>query len=98
MDTQTFLKNFGYIADSHNGVEKLRELILSLAMKGNLVGQNLNDEPASELLKQIYLKRNNLESKKNNKSLKVLPEIKPEEKIPEKTIPPQLIKKDKKKE
>lgn len=35
------------------GVKKLRELILELAVRGKLVPQNPNDEPASELLKKI---------------------------------------------
>ncbi len=35
------------------GIEKLRSLILELAVRGKLVLQDPNDEPASELLKQI---------------------------------------------
>ena len=35
------------------GIKKLRELILELAVRGLLVPQNPNDEPASELLKKI---------------------------------------------
>ncbi len=33
------------------GIKKLRELILELAVRGKLVPQDPNDEPASELLK-----------------------------------------------
>src|SRR5690606_23248536 len=33
------------------GINKLRELILELAVRGKLVPQNPDDEPASELLK-----------------------------------------------
>ena len=42
-----------------DGVAKLRELILTLAMQGKLVEQDPNDPPASELLKEIeaYKKR-----------------------------------------
>lgn len=36
-----------------DGVTKLRELILTLAMQGKLVAQDPNDPPASELLKEI---------------------------------------------
>jgi type I restriction enzyme S subunit len=35
------------------GIKKLRELILELAVRGKLVPQDPNDEPASELLKKI---------------------------------------------
>ena len=40
-------------ASSVYGVKKLRELILELAVRGKLVSQDTNDEPASELLKRI---------------------------------------------
>lgn len=39
------------------GIKKLRELILELAVRGKLVPQNPNDEPASELLKTIQAER-----------------------------------------
>jgi type I restriction enzyme, S subunit len=40
-----------------DGIQKLRELILTLAMQGKLVPQDPNDQPASELLKEIEGKR-----------------------------------------
>jgi type I restriction enzyme S subunit len=36
-----------------DGIARLRELILTLAMQGKLVEQDPNDPPASELLKEI---------------------------------------------
>jgi type I restriction enzyme S subunit len=36
-----------------DGIKKLRELILTLAMRGKLVKQDPKDQPASELLKEI---------------------------------------------
>jgi type I restriction enzyme, S subunit len=39
------------------GVKKLRELILELAVRGKLVPQDPNDEPASELLKRIQAEK-----------------------------------------
>ncbi|MBM9538679.1 hypothetical protein JWG43_16525 [Desulfobulbus alkaliphilus] len=42
------------------GIAKLRELILTLAMQGQLVVQDPNDPPASELLKEIEAKKQRL--------------------------------------
>ncbi|HFQ5280257.1 TPA: restriction endonuclease subunit S [Vibrio vulnificus] len=51
------------------GVKKLRELILELAMRGKLVPQNPNDEPASVLLDRIAEEKKKLiENKKLRKS------------------------------
>ena len=41
------------IATAPDGIQKLRGLILELAVRGKLVPQDPNDEPASELLKRI---------------------------------------------
>jgi len=40
-----------------DGVKKLRELILTLAMQGKLVAQDPNDEPSSELLNKLEKER-----------------------------------------
>ena len=53
MNHETFFENFGFLVDTPNGVEKLREIILQLAIHGKLVPQNPNDEPASVLLMKI---------------------------------------------
>ena len=49
------------------GIEKLRELIVYLAITGRLLPQELDDEPATELLKRIHEARRQtlLESKRN---------------------------------
>lgn len=47
-------------ATSVYGIKKLRELILELAVRGKLVPQDPNDEPASELLKRIQAEKNKL--------------------------------------
>jgi type I restriction enzyme S subunit len=44
-------------ASSVYGIKKLRELIFELAMRGKLVPQDANDEPASELLRKIRAER-----------------------------------------
>jgi type I restriction enzyme, S subunit len=43
-----------------DGIKKLRELILTLAMQGKLVPQDPNDEPASELLRSIEVEKQRL--------------------------------------
>jgi type I restriction enzyme, S subunit len=49
------------------GIKKLKELILDLAVKGKLVPQNPNDEPAKELLKKCVQENSkSLQSKKIN--------------------------------
>ena len=62
-----------------DGIEKLRELILTLAMQGKLVEQDPNDSPASELLKEIEAEKKRLTAGKKIKKQKSLPPIKPEE-------------------
>ena len=53
MTPQEFLDEFGTLAESAQGVPKLRELILELAVSGKLVEQDEDDEPVSGILKQI---------------------------------------------
>ena len=40
--------------------DEIKKSILKLAIQGKLVKQNLNDEPASELIKKIYKEKQNL--------------------------------------
>ena len=47
------LEEFSTIFDRPEKVKKLREYILSLAVRGKLVPQDENDEPASVLLERI---------------------------------------------
>ncbi len=62
------------------GIKKLRELILELAVRGKLVPQNPDDEPASELLKRIAAEKARLVKQGKIKKLRPLPEISEEEK------------------
>jgi len=62
------------------GIKKLRELILELAVRGKLIPQDANDEPASVLLEKITDERKKLIVEKKIKKPKVLPEITEEEK------------------
>ncbi len=61
------------------GIKKLRELILELAVRGKLVPQDPNDEPASELLKKIENEKKKLLTEGKIKKEKALPKISPEE-------------------
>ncbi len=62
------------------GIKKLRELILELAVRGKLVPQDPNDEPASELLKRIAQEKVQLVKDGKVKKQKPLPPISDEEK------------------
>lgn len=60
------------LASAPDGIQKLRGLILELAVRGKLVPQNPNDEPASELLNRIVLERARLEAQGGGKKSKPL--------------------------
>ncbi|MGX3915711.1 restriction endonuclease subunit S [Klebsiella pneumoniae] len=62
------------------GIKKLRELILELAVRGKLVPQDPNDEPASVLLERIAAEKAELVKQGKIKKQKPLPEISEEEK------------------
>ena len=65
---------------SLHGIKKLRELILELAVRGKLVPQDPNDEPASVLLERIAAEKAQLIKDKKIKKPKALPEISEDEK------------------
>ncbi len=62
------------------GIQKLRELILELAVRGKLVTQDPNDEPASILLKKISNEKKRLIKEGKIKKQEVLPEVGEDEK------------------
>jgi type I restriction enzyme, S subunit len=68
-------------AASVYGIKKLRELILELAVRGKLVPQDANDEPASELLKRIQGEKAQLVAEGKIKKDKPLPVISENEKL-----------------
>ncbi len=62
-------KHFDTAFAAPDGIKKLRELILTLAMRGKLVPQDQTDRPASELLKAIEAEKKRLvKEKKISKS------------------------------
>jgi type I restriction enzyme S subunit len=62
------------------GIKKLRELILELAVRGKLVSQDPNDEPASVLLERIAAEKAELVKQGKIKKPKKLPDITEDEK------------------
>ncbi len=53
MKLDTFFDKFDQFADAPDAVEKMRELVLDLAVQGKVADQDPNDEPAAELLKRL---------------------------------------------
>jgi type I restriction enzyme, S subunit len=73
MNNETLEKHFDLAFSAPNGVKKLRELILTFAMQGKLVPQDPNDQPASELLKEIKIARDKLAEEGKFNSLEEKP-------------------------
>lgn len=73
--TALLTDNLPLLAGAPNGIKKLRELILELAVRGKLVPQDPNDEPASELLKRIADEKARLVAEGKIKRQKPLQEI-----------------------
>jgi type I restriction enzyme S subunit len=74
------LGQFDLLATAPNGVARLRELILSLAVQGKLVPQDPNDEPTSVLLERIWAEKARLVKEGKIRTGKPLSEITEEEK------------------
>jgi len=53
MNAERLLANYEQIAEAPDGIGRLRRFILDLAVRGKLVPQDPNEEPAAELLKRI---------------------------------------------
>jgi type I restriction enzyme S subunit len=72
-------KHFDTAFAAPDGIKKLRELILTLAMQGKLVKQDPQDQAASKLLTEIEAEKRRLVKAGKIKAPKSLPEIKAEE-------------------
>ena len=77
--TALLTDNLPLLAGAPNGIQKLRELILELAVRGKLVPQDPSDEPASELLKRIAEEKARLVAEGKIRKQKPLAEIGEEE-------------------
>lgn len=82
MNNETMMlldQHFDVAFAAPDGIKKLRELILTLAMQGKLVPQDPHDEPASELLKAIESEKQRFVDTGKIKQPKPLGEIKSDE-------------------
>jgi type I restriction enzyme S subunit len=57
MNAEHLLQHFDRISEAPDAIPRLRRFILDLAVRGKLVEQDPNDEPASELLKRIQAEK-----------------------------------------
>ncbi|WP_434679409.1 restriction endonuclease subunit S [Pseudomonas sp. R1-18] len=73
--TTLLTDNLPLLASAPNGIKKLRELILELAVRGKLVPQDSSDEPANELLRRIAEEKMRLVAEGKIKKQKPLTEI-----------------------
>jgi type I restriction enzyme S subunit len=69
MDSQKFLDVFGHIANAPGGIDQLRLMIFQLAVTGSLTPRLENDQSASELLKDVASKRQELVKAKQYKRM-----------------------------
>ena len=60
MTPHDFIAHFDTIAEAPNGIARLREFVLQLAVRGKLVPQAADDEPAGSLLRQLKAGRKRL--------------------------------------
>ena len=63
MTPRELIAAFDVVADAPDGVKRLRELVLSLAVRGRLVGPDAESESAQQLLLRIGLQRKALSLK-----------------------------------
>ena len=73
MNADRLLAHYEKIADAPDAILRLRRFILDLAVRGKLVEQDPNDEPASELLKRIAEEKARLVKAKRIKKSEVDP-------------------------
>ncbi|UVE66904.1 restriction endonuclease subunit S [Burkholderia pyrrocinia] len=57
MNAELLLQHFERLSEAPDAIERLRRFILDLAVRGKLVDQDQNDEPAAELIKRIQAEK-----------------------------------------
>ena len=81
MNAEQLLTHFDRIADAPDAIPRLRRFILDLAVRGKLVEQDPNDEPASELLEEIEADRRKRSRSKRGR-LPIAPTESQKEEVP----------------
>lgn len=79
MNAETFFESFDLLADAPNSVGKFRELILQLAVQGQLTLQDPSDEPADTLLERLNHERQKKSSDSGSRVPQPLPPVSPDE-------------------
>lgn len=75
MSADRLLRHYERIADAPDAPERLRRLVLDLAVRGKIVPQDSSDEPASELLRHIASEKARLARAEEIKKGKELPPV-----------------------
>ena len=75
MNTDQLLAHFTQVADAPDAIPRLRQFILDLAVRGKLVPQDPNDEPAAELLKRIQKEKARLGKEGRMRKPKAIPAL-----------------------
>ena len=79
MNPERLLALYERVADASDAIPRLRRFVLDLAVRGKLVAQDPNDEPASELLKRIAAEKARLVEAGDIRKLKPPVSINPDE-------------------
>ena len=74
MTAGRLLAHYEKIADAPDAIPRLRRFILDLAVRGKLVEQDPNDEPASELLARIRTAKTEQKRKTSDTRIKTAPD------------------------
>jgi type I restriction enzyme S subunit len=75
MNAERLLALYERVAEAPDAITRLRRFILDLAVRGKLVPQDPNDEPASELLKRIAQEKARLVKAGEIRRREALPEL-----------------------
>jgi type I restriction enzyme S subunit len=66
MNLETFFEKFDQVADAPDAVAKMRELVLQLAVRGQLVPQDPKDEPASKATERLLVQNSTGQTSKTS--------------------------------